>query len=167
MKSKTKIWRYLAAALLLGFLLAVNVKYYAFNSYYADLRFPAELKINRITIAETGSVLKIVEVGTVGQMLDVDILGRDINMPWTLYFPFYQFGTVSCRIFFDVRTSNGEWKGQYASITGDIDRYAMLPEFTLREQLEKSLLDLIVKNVEVRAKEALKHLAAEEKFMKK
>lgn len=88
--------------------------------------------------------------------LENQITRREIHVPWTLYLPFYQFGTISGRLVYDAQVLDNHWTSLSVSISESTTRYAIIPKVFRKEEIGSRLVDTIVKGAEVRISESQK-----------
>ena len=126
------------------------------SALYGDFTFPKGLKIEKVAVRENGQIFRIVQVGPSGATLENQITRREIHVPWTLYLPFYQLGTISGRLVYDAQVLDNHWTSLSVSISESTTRYAIIPKVFRKEEIGSRLVDTMVKAAEVRISESQK-----------
>ena len=123
---------------------------------YGGVVFPKDIKVERVAVGENGQIVRVDQVGTSGGTLEIQIRKEEIQIPWTLYLPFYQFGTISSRLVFDAQVLDQHWESLSVSVSGSTTRYAVIPKVFRKDEIKSQLVDTLFKAVEVRIAESRK-----------
>ncbi|GAT34325.1 hypothetical protein TSACC_22750 [Terrimicrobium sacchariphilum] len=82
-----------------------------------------------------------------GQQLTISVSGDQIEIPWTMYLPVYQFGTITGRRTFDVSLSQIIKRGDTIETQARISSFRLIPNFSrakeVRRQLDLALMQAI------------------------
>lgn len=93
-----------------------------------------------------------------GEALRVEILNIKHTIPATMYLPFYRKGLMSASLRFKATTPDGIEIIDSVGIQQELKKYGffLIPDFSLKEDLNVSLRDTLIKGIEMRIKEDLK-----------
>lgn len=91
-----------------------------------------------------------------GQLLTVTIKGDQIEIPWTMYLPVYQFGTISGRRTFDVSLSRVIKNEDAVETHAWISSLRLIPNFSRAEEVRKQLDSALLQGINARVQEGNK-----------
>jgi hypothetical protein len=155
MKTRNKILYASAALLLIGI---GSFQFSQSNSAktFGGLNIPKDIKIEKVAIGENGETFRVDQIGPKGETLELRITKQEIHIPWTLYIPCYQFGTISGRLVYDAQVVDNHWTSLSVSVTESTTRYAIIPKLFRADEIKSELVNTLLKAIEVRISESQK-----------
>lgn len=90
------------------------------------------------------------------QHLTVTVKDDKIEVPWTMYLPIYQFGTIVGRRTFDVSLSKVIQSDDMVEIRSNVSSFRLIPSFSRTEQMRKELGSVLRQGISVRVEEGNK-----------
>ncbi len=90
------------------------------------------------------------------QHLTVTVKDEKIEVPWTMYLPIYQFGTIVGRRTFDVSLSKVIKSDDMVEIRSNVSSFRLIPSFSRTEQMRKELGSVLRQGISVRVEEGNK-----------
>lgn len=91
-----------------------------------------------------------------GQHLPVTVKNDKIEIPWTMYLPVYQFGTIVGRRTFDVSLSQVITSEDTVEIRSNVSSFSLIPRFSREEEVRKKLNSVLMQGIRARVEEGNK-----------
>lgn len=121
----------------------------------ADLYMQTNTHVGAVALSESGEIIEFVRLSDSESVLDVKILGQADNIPWTAYLPFYQFGSITSRVFFEANIPmEQQWRGEYVTYEETLSRVGILPDLFRSKKINKILLNAITQTIDSRQRES-------------
>jgi hypothetical protein len=144
------------AAILIGLcLLDLSVTQSVGASHYPGNRFSNFKGIGSISWHGLDGLSVNNKIKTEGENLSIEILDIEYDIPASMYLPFYRFGYMTASLRFKASDANGNEIIDTVSVEQDVKKYGLflLPDPSLKVNLDSDLKDTLIKGVETRINE--------------
>ena len=149
MNPRNKISRYVIIAVVCAAIWMLNFSVSVNSVVGGIFDLKRGIEIGKIVVIENGHILIADKISSSGSNLEVQFTNKEIDVPWTLYIPFFQFGRASCRLLYRVQVEDKYWAETNISIEEETKRYAFWPKFSRRSDLNDQLTIEVLKSAKV------------------
>jgi hypothetical protein len=141
---KSKLPRYLIIALVCGLIFAINYGNSTETVVGGSFNLESGIEISKIDVIENGATLSTFILNSEGNDLELQITSKVFDVPWTLYTPFFQSGSSSCRLLYRVKVGDKFLAESNISITQTTNRYSFFPRISRKADLnEKGIAEIL------------------------